>query len=137
MKSSFIISILVIIGVIMISNQGCKKDDSPNTKDFIIKVDSIQHADTIFSTDLFEVDFFGKIGDNDCFAFSQFSPAFGADFINITVYGTETIKNDCAGGPVYLNGQGASFSDMTPGEWTLNIFQPEGVSPIESKVYVK
>jgi hypothetical protein len=137
MKSRFIISILVIIGVIMISNQGCNKDDSPDTVEYIIKVDSIVHPDTINSSDLFEVNFYGKVGDNDCFEFTKFSPAFGADFINVTLYGTETIKNDCAGGPVYLNGQGASFADMTPGEWTLNVFQPEGVPPIESKVYVK
>ena len=137
MKSNIIISVLLIAGVILISNQGCKKDDSPDTIDFIIKVDSISHADTIFSTDLFEVDFYGKIGDNECFTFSSFLPAFGADFINVTVYGTETIRNDCAGGPVYLDGKGASFSEMTPGEWTLNVLQPAGIAPIVSKVYVK
>jgi hypothetical protein len=137
MKSRIIISILFIASIILFSSQGCKKDDDPDTIEFIIKVDSISHADTINSTDLFEVDFFGKIGDNECFQFSEFSPAFGADFINITTYGTETIRNDCEGGPVYLDGKGASFSDMTPGEWTLNILQPAGIDPIVSKVYVK
>jgi len=137
MKSKIIISILFVASIIIFSSQGCKKNDEPDTVQFTIKVDSISHADTINSTDLFEVDFFGKIGDNECFQFSEFSPAFGADFINITVYGTETIRNDCGGGPVYLDGRGASFSDMTQGEWTINIFQPTGIAPITSKVYVK
>ena len=137
MKSSIIISVLLITSIILFSSLGCKKNDDPDTVQFIIKVDSISHADTINSTDLLEVDFFGKIGDNECFQFSEFSPAFGADFINITVYGTETIRNDCGGGPVYLDGKGASFSDMTQGEWTINVFQPAGVTPIISKVYVK
>lgn len=142
MKSNLIISVLLIFSVIALTNQGCNKDSSPDTQEFIIKIDSITHADTIDSstinsTDPFVVLFYGKIGDNECFAFSNFSPAFGADFINITVYGTETIKNDCAGGPVYLDGKGAAFTDMTAGEWTINVFQPEGIAPIESKVYVK
>ena len=69
--------------------------------------------------------------------FSEFYPAFGADFINITVYGTEIIRNDCGGGTVYLDGRGASFSDLTQGEWTLTVLQPAGIAPIVSKVYVK
>ena len=136
MKSKIIVSILFIISIILISSQGCKNND-PDTVQFIIKVDSVSHADTINSTDLFEVEFFGKIGDNECFQFSEFYPAFGADFINITVYGTETIKNDCGGGPVYLDGNAAGFSDMTQGEWTLNVLQPAGVAPLSSTVYVK
>jgi len=137
MKLKIILSVLMILGLVVVTIQGCKKDDTPDTHDFIIKVDSITHADTINSSDLFEVQFYGKIGDNDCFEFLEFRPAFGADFINVTVYGSETIKNDCGGGPVYLDGKGASFSEMTPGEWTLNVFQPAGIAPIESKVFVK
>lgn len=137
MKSRIIISILFAFSLVAIMNQGCKKDDTPDTSEYIIKVDSIVHLDTINALDLFEVNFYGKVGDNDCFEFTKFSPAFGADFINITLYGTETIKNDCAGGPVYLDGQGASFSDLTAGMWTLNVFQPYGIPPIESTVYVK
>lgn len=137
MKSRIIISILFAFSLVAIMNQGCKKDDTPDTREYIIKVDSIVHLDTINAVDLFEVNFYGKVGDNDCFEFTKFSPAFGADFINITLYGTETIRNDCAGGPVYLDGQGASFSDLTAGMWTLNVFQPDGIPPIESTVYVK
>lgn len=137
MKSKIIISILAITAILLITSQGCKKDDTPDTIDFIIKVDSISHADTINSADAFEVLFYGKIGDNVCFAFKEFAPAFGANFINVTLYGTETIKNDCSGGPVNLDGKGAAFTDMTPGEWTLNVLQPNGITPIESKVYVK
>jgi len=137
MKSKIIISVLVIAGFFLILNQGCKKDDTPETRDFIILVDSISHADTISSADAFEVLFYGKVGENDCFAFKEFQPAFGADFINITLYGTETIRNDCSGGPVFLNGQGAAFTDLTPGEWTLNVLQPSGITSIVSKVYVE
>jgi hypothetical protein len=137
MKSRFIISILFITGIIAFTSQGCNKEDRPDTKDFIIKVDSISHADTINSGDEFEVLFYGKIGDNNCFAFKEFAPAFGADFINVTLYGTETIKNDCSGSPVYVDGNIAAFYDMTPGEWTLYVLQPDGITPIESIVYVK
>jgi hypothetical protein len=137
MKPRFIISILFIAGIIAFTSQGCNKEDTPDTKDFIIKVDSVSHADTINSADAFEVLFYGKIGNNNCFTFKEFAPAFGADFINVTLYGTETIRNDCSGGPVYLDGKVAAFTDMTAGEWTLYVLQPEGITPIESKVYVK
>ena len=54
------------------------------------------HADTVDSTDVFEVLFYGKVGDNECFAFSEFKPVFGLNEITVTVMGKETIKNDCS-----------------------------------------
>jgi len=137
MKINLIISILIITGIIVFTSQGCKKDNSPETKDFIINVDSIVHADTIDSTAVLEVFFYGKIGDNECFAFKEFTPVFGLNKITVTVVGEETLKNDCSGGPVYLDGKGVGFYDLTKGNWTINVIEPEGGTPIESDFYVK
>ena len=137
MKINLIISILIISGIIVFTSQGCKKDDTPETEDFIINIDSIMHADTVDSTDVFEVLFYGKVGDNECFAFSEFKPVFGLNEITVTVLGKETIKNDCSGGPVYLDGKGVGFYDLTVGNWTINVLQPEGETPIVSDFYVK
>ncbi len=135
MKQRLLISLLVIIGLIAISGQGCNKED--DTISYIIKVDSITHADTIVAADGFEVRFYGKIGDNDCYEFLKFDNGFGPQEINVTVYGLETIRNDCQGGPVMLNGKGAIYFDMTSGDWTIRVHQPDGVSYIESSVYVR
>ena len=137
MKINLIISILIITGIIVFTSQGCKKDNTPETKNFIIKVDSIVHADTMDSTAVLEVLFYGKIGDNECFTFSEFKPVFGLNKITVTVMGEETLKNDCSGGPIYLDGKGVGFYDLTKGDWTINVLQPAGETPIESDFYVK
>ena len=140
MKNKLIISILVIAGIIVFTSQGCKNDDTPETMDFIIKVDSIVHVDTIDTPtpeNPFEVLFYGKVGDNECFAFSEFKPVFGLNEITVTLIGEETLRNDCTGDTVYLNGLGAGFYDLTAGDWTINVIQPDGGTPIESDFYVK
>jgi len=135
MKNKLLVAIMIITGFIAVTGQGCKKDD--DTREYIIKVDSITHADTIAAADGFEVHFYGKIGDNDCFEFSRFLNGYGLSEINVTVYGLETLRDDCQGGPVMLNGKGAIYFDMTPGDWTIRVLQPEGVTPIESSVFVR
>lgn len=135
-KSLTIVLVLVFASVIYLST-GCKKDNQPDTVEFLIKVDSIVHADTISLGEKFEVYFYGPVGPNDCFDFLRFVPGFGLNAMNFTLYGIETLRGDCDGGPVYLNGGGVALDDLTVGEWTIQVNQPAGVLPLISKVYVR
>jgi hypothetical protein len=131
-----VIAIFTILGLVSLIyfSSGCKKEDEK--VEFVMKVDSIQHADTINVGDVFEIFFYAEIGPNECFAFKRFEPAFGPSNMQFTLYGEETKKSDCGGGEQYLNGAGAGLTDMTAGDWTITVIQPAGVTNIESKVHV-
>jgi hypothetical protein len=131
-----LVSVLIFTSAIYLTS-GCKKDDGPQTVQYIIQVDSIVHADTIKVGEKFEVYFYGPLGYNDCYEFEKFVPGFGPFAMNFTLYGLETISNNCEGNPKYMNGEGVAIQDMTEGEWSIQVNQPEGVQPIMSKVYVR
>lgn len=134
--------LLTVVLVLVFSSaiyllSGCKKDKEPETIEYIIKVDSITHADTIQVGEKFEIYFYGYAGLNDCYAFERFVPGFGPNAMNFTLYGLQTIQDVCEGNPQYMNGEGVAIQDMTEGEWSIQVNQPEGVEPIYSKVFVK
>lgn len=133
-KISFAILTAVFIGVIAYFSTGCKK--SPTVTEYTIKVDSVQHADTINLGATFEVLFYAKIGDNDCYEFARFDPVFGMNLIEVTLIGKHTDRSDCVDGARYLNPGAVGFTDLSQGDWTLKVIEPEGV-PLESTVYVK
>lgn len=131
-----IVLVLIFSSAIYLTT-GCKKDNTPETVEYIIKVDSITHADTIKVGETFEVYFYGYLGYNDCYAFEKFVPGFGPNAMNFTLYGLETISDSCSGNPIYMSGEGVAIQDMTEGEWSIQVNQPEGVEPIMSKVFVE
>lgn len=132
--SYFVLGALSLI-ILLSLNTGCKKD--PAVSEFVIATDSVVHADTISSGDQFNIEFYGKVGDNNCYEFLKIDPAFGADFIEISLIGQFTDRNDCSGNPVYMNPVAAGFTDMTPGLWTIKVLQPDGKPTQESTVFVE
>ena len=136
MKRSIIWVLVIALASIIYFSSGCKKK-SNETVEFIMAVDSIAHADTIPLGEVLEIRFYGVIGPNDCYSFSRFEPAFGPTNMQFTLYGKEVKRDDCAGSVQYLNGGGIGITDATAGEWTITVLQPEGVTPINSTVYVQ
>lgn len=134
-KTSIAILTFLLIGIVAYFSTGCKKD-APAETEYTIKIDSVQHTDTINVGDVFDVSFFGKIGDNDCYEFLRFEPTFGVNLIEIKGIGKHTARDDCKGGEQYLSA-GVGFTDLTAGDWTLKVLQPDGTTPLESTVNVK
>ena len=134
-KTTIAVLILFFTSVVYFST-GCNKKNEPEKVEYIIQIDSIQHADTVKAGEVFEIRFYGPLGYNDCYEFSRFLPEFGQNSMYFTLYGEQTIKDDCTGNPKYLNGQGAGIQDLTEGEWSITVYQPEGVIPIKDKVVV-
>ena len=137
MSKTLTIALILVIGSVIYLSTGCAKDKDPEVIEFVMQVDSIQHADTITAGEVFEIRFFGVIGPNDCFEFSRFEPGFGPDNMNFTLYAKETKRDDCGGAGQYLNGGGVGITDATAGDWTIQVNQPEGIAPIMSTVHVK
>jgi len=136
-KTSYGILILILITTITYFSAGCNKDTSPVVTEYTIKVDSIHHADTINEGDDFNIDFFGEIGENDCYEFMEYRPTYDTDKISIELIGKHTARGNCIDGIIYMNPYTLSISNITAGTWTLRIQQPEGTTPIQSKFFVK
>jgi hypothetical protein len=137
-KTSYGILILILITTITYFSAGCnKKDDTPSPVQFTIKVDSIHHADTIHVGETFDIDCFGKVGDNDCYEFQEIKDTINTGTITLELIGKHTFRENCAGGIIYMSPATARISGLTAGDWTITINQPEGVTPIESKVFVE
>jgi len=131
------ITIVLILSSVVYLTSGCKKDNEPDSVEYVIKVDSIVHPDTIKVGEKLEVYFYGVVGPNDCYEFLRFVPGFGPNAINFTLYGLQTLRSDCEGDPIYMNGGGVALQDMTVGDWSIQVNQPDGVQPIMSSVYVR
>jgi len=130
---------LILISTITYFNSGCNKseDNSPTVSEYTIKVDSIQHADTINVGDILEIACFGKIGDNDCYEFQEIKDSINTGKITLELIGKHTFRDNCGGGIIYMNPLTEHISGLTAGDWTITINQSEGVTPIESKVFVE
>ena len=135
------ISIVTLIGLIIffaiLINTGCKKDDTPAVTEFTIKIDSIQHADTILATNNLEVGFYGLVGTSDCYEFLKINNEFDVNKIEVELIGQHTARDDCNPGNQYMNPVTITYSDLTVGTWTIHVIQPEGQQPMESTVVVE
>lgn len=134
-KTSLIILTALFIVVVAYLSTGCK-EDPPAVTEFIVKVDSTQHTDTINVGEIFEVFFFGPLGDTDCYEFDRLEPAFGFNLIEVKAIGKHTARDNCNNILQYMQAA-AGFQDLTAGDWTLRVIQPDGGTPLESMVHVK
>ena len=129
--------LILIVAATVCFSAGCNKETTYETVEYQMQIDSITHADTITFGEDFTVYFYGPIGPNSCFGVSRFVPQFALNAMGFVVYGLETKRSDCSGSFQYMNGADATLSDLTPGDWTITVYEPEGISPIQSKVYIK
>jgi len=135
-KTTTIILVLIMASLVYFS-AGCKKDDGPDTVEYQMQVDTVTHTDTITVGELFEITFYGPIGPNDCYSFSRFVPEFGLQSMSFTLYGIQEKRDDCAGSPKYMNGGTIGIEELTAGEWNIIVNEPEGITPLNSTLYVK
>lgn len=134
-------SILVLIGLVLVVllnlNTGCSKDDEPTVTDYIIATDSVLHPDTVSVGTEVYIEFYGKVGDNNCYKYLNPVVDFGDDFIEVTLVGQFTNRTDCSGGAVYISPATIAIDQLTQGAWKIIVVQPEGQAPQESIVYMK
>lgn len=136
-KTSLTVLIALLILVVANAITGCKKDDSPTVTEFTVKVDSVQHADTINAGEDFAVNFFGKIGNTDCYEFYKVENTFDVDLIEIELIGKHTERDNCNNEIQLLQPGQVVFNDVPVGDYTLRVNQPEGIAPVESDFVVK
>ncbi len=132
------ITLILAIPVLSIvfSTGGCKKDDSPTVTEYLITIDSIQHADTITEGDGLNIKFYGVAGTTTCEDFGRFDVNFEQSVIDIKTIGIKTDNGNCTPEIKYLNGSTLSISNIPVGSITIRVQQPSG-NPLESAVVVK
>jgi hypothetical protein len=132
-KTGLILSafLIMLLAVIMFSCEG--KDDADK---FLIKVDSIQAPAEATMNIPFTIAFFGTIGSNGCYSFSNVVMNHSGHNIEIETWGKiDKSKGDCPDVMVYLTGLTVNCTIDYPGIFKIRIRQPDG-SFIEKEVTV-
>ena len=120
------IIILSILGYMMFFTGCTKFDEEEQDTYFLVKVDSIDLADTITTTDTLYISFYGTIGTNHCYSFSHFYPETDEDTINVEVWGKLVPGENCDSGLVYLDGEILNIINFGEGIYFVHVYQPDG-----------
>ncbi len=103
----------------------CQKDE--DYEYFLIQVDSVSIPETILANQSFELEFFGYIGHNGCYSFSEFVSEKQNRTILVEAWGKLNVKSTiCPDVMVGLNGEKLSLLLKETGNYNLKIKQPNG-----------
>jgi hypothetical protein len=123
-----IIQKLMIAGLMIYLSghfSSCQKDE--DYEYFLIQVDSVSIPETILANQPFELEFFGYIGHNGCYSFSEFFSEKQNKTILVETLGKLNVKSTiCSDVMVYLNGKKFEFMLEEAGSYKLRIKQPNG-----------
>ena len=115
----------LILGFILIlSLSNCNKE---TVTKFLIEVDSIVISDTIYLPDLLKIDFFGTIGNTECYEFSNLEFDQIDTTIIMAVWGkkTESKDLDCPERLVLLDGMYVEIDFNNPGTYVIEVKLPD------------
>jgi hypothetical protein len=124
-KAGPVISVLTILlsALLQFSCDG-RKD---NADKFLIKVDSIQIPAEATMNIPFSISFFGTIGTNGCYSFSNLVMNHSGHEIEIEAWGIfENSGEACPDVMVYLTGFSVNVTIDYPGEYKIKVMQPDG-----------
>lgn len=136
MKRNIFTAFAVMVSLTVIIWSGCKKDNGPKIEEFIIKIDSMVHPDTINFGDTLIIKLYGMVGPDGCYAFDRLEGEFISNELFVTSWGIHTFNEDCTQAIVYMNGEEAGVTGLDIGTYILNAVQPDG-SNISQNVYIK
>lgn len=127
-------SLLVFVTLVI----GCAKKGT-DTEEYLIKVDSIFHPDTVAAGKSFAVKFYGTIGPNGCYRFLRFETERSAGLIKVwTVGERKTGQNVMC--PEYLpmlNGTVLNLMAPDSGSFNIAVINPGLGNVLNSTVEVR
>ena len=135
-KSTLVLVFITLFGITAIISTSCKKDDSPEMQNFIIKIDSIIYPDTISVVETLTIKFYGMVGPNNCYKFANLSNYFDVGLIQITTNGVHYLDQDCDTTPVFLKGLEYMLYGIPKGDYNIKIVQSDNTT-LNSLLYVK
>ncbi|RLD36149.1 MAG: hypothetical protein DRI73_01185 [Bacteroidetes bacterium] len=123
MKSQFRGFTVILFLILSLSLFNCKKKDTETQ--FVIKVDSIQLADTVEVGTALRIKFFGTIGPNGCYSFSHDETDFIQTTVSIKLWGKNSGAGNCPAVVVKLDGMYMDVNFNSSGTYTIQIVQPD------------
>ena len=124
-------TVALIIFFVFLSNCG-KNEFKPY--EFQIYVDSIVLADTIQAGNTLEIEFYGIISCNGCTSFERFDTKFSQNSVFIEAIGKGSGANICPAVMVYLDGTILQINNLTEGEFTVRVGQPDDTELVEKVI---
>ena len=97
----------------------------PDTREFVIRIDSIKAPGAVSGGAAFDVKFYGFVGPNGCYSFKEFRVEKSSSSADITVLGERT-TGLCAQALVFLTGQPLTIQPPVSDPFTLRVRQPDG-----------
>ena len=132
MKFFIIIPVFTLfIFFVFLSN--CSKEKF-KPYEFQIYVDSIVFADTIQAGNTLEIEFYGIISCNGCASFERFDTKFSQNSVFIEAIGKGSGANICPEVMVYLDGTILQINNLTEGEFTVRVGQPDDTELVETVI---
>lgn len=128
--------ILILLLLSALIYLGCSKSDSPQVDNYIIKIDSIVVPDTILFGNNLIVKFYGKVGENGCYAFYKFDVDYELNTTSITSWGRFTHYEACPENLPVLYGKELIIYNLSKGNNIIKAIQPDG-DALSSEVFVK
>lgn len=115
----------------------CEDEYEHNYVPFLIKVDSIQLPENVNVNESFDIAFFGNIGTNGCYQFSEFKSSEAENEITIEAWGKFNKSSDfCTMAIVMLAGEKLNYTIAEKGTYTFKIKQTDG-SFLETEITVE
>ncbi len=104
----------------------CKKNVA-DYQYFLIKIDSVSIPESIFAKQPFDVEFYGYIGHNGCYSFSEFVSETQSKTIRVEAWGKLNLGSKiCTDVMVGLQGEKLNIFINEAGSYKLLIKQPDG-----------
>ena len=128
---NIIAAFALLIFFLFFSN--CSKEKF-KSYEFQIYVDSIVFADTIQAGNTLEIEFYGIISCNGCASFERFDTVFSQNSVFIKAIGKSSGAGVCPTVMVYLDGTILQIVNLTEGEFTIRVGQPDDTELVETVV---
>ena len=134
-----IIKWILLIFVLLFCWIACTNEKTSQTEEYVIKVDSVQVAETVTHGSKIVVEFYGIIGPNGCSSFSRFITISQNKTHNITVIGKRNVGENlmCPENLPILNGMKLELVADSVGIYTVEIVNPGIHNLITKKVTVQ
>ena len=99
----------------------------PERREFVIHVDSIGGPTTVSGSASFQQLFYGFVGSDGCYSFTEFRMTRTSTEADVTVVGEHaTGGGDCTTAIVTLDGEPLTIDPPVSGPFTLRVHQPDG-----------
>jgi hypothetical protein len=132
------ILIVAAIWMGMLSITSCESEKGPEYSFYPIAVDSIQVDKEIQAGEPFEIRFYGVVGTDGCHQFSRFHKEMNTAMLSVELWGRRTTGEniECPDVMVFLEGRALKLRVDQPGEYILEVRQPDG-DPLERNIQVE